>query len=115
LVGGNWEEALSDAEESLQIDAGGDASTINKCIALKKLGREEEADTILRDKLPTIKGKYYRACAFAVLGDRANMLVELEAAIEDNSVRRVWAKSDPDFADYREDPDFRKLVYGESD
>jgi hypothetical protein len=39
------------------------------------------------------------------------MLKELKAAISEDSRNRVDAKFDPDFADYREDPNFQKLVY----
>lgn len=115
LIAGKWEEALSDAEKTLQIDPGNYASVINKCVALKKLGREEEAEEILQAVLPEIKYKYHRASAFATLGDKKNMLKELKAAIKENSGNRVDSKFDPDFADYREDPDFKKLVYEEQE
>ena len=113
LLAGNWKEALSDAEKALQMMPNDYASLINKCIALKKLDQEKEAEKILQDVLPEIENKYLRACAFAVLDDREEMLKELKAAIEEDSGMGVEAKFDPDFADYREDPDFRKLVYGE--
>ena len=113
LLAGNWKEALSDAEEALQIQPKDYVILINKCIALKKLDRGEEVETILQDILPEIENKYLCACAFAVLGDKEMMLKELEAAIEEDSRMRVRAKFDPEFTDYREDPDFRKLVYGE--
>lgn len=112
LIAGNWEEALSDAEKALQINPESRAALINRCMALKELGREEEASKILQDALPEMPDKYHRACAFALLGDKENMLKELEAAIEGDSANRVRAKFDPDFAGYREDPDFQKLVYG---
>lgn len=111
LIDGNWEEALSDAEKALQIDPKDYTAIINRCIALKKLGREEEAEKILKDVLPEIEDKYMRACAFATLGDKKNMLKELKAAIKEDSGYKVDAKFDPDFIDYREDPDFKKLVY----
>jgi hypothetical protein len=75
------------------------------------LERAEEANLILQDVLTRTEGRYNRACAFAVLGDKENMLKELAAAIKEDSAHRVDAKFDPEFADYREDPDFRKLVY----
>jgi tetratricopeptide (TPR) repeat protein len=112
LITGKWREALSDAERALQIDPESDAGIINKCIALKKLDRKEEAEKIIQDILPKLKNKYSRSSAFTVLGDKKNMLKELKMAIDENSVNRVNAKFDPDFADYRKDPDFRRLVYG---
>ena len=110
LVAGKWEKALPDSEKALQIEFSA-ADTINKCIALKKLDREKEATEILQDTLPKIQSTYNRACCYAALGDRKNMLKELAAAIKEDRRFRVEAMTDPDFADYREDSDFRKLVY----
>ncbi len=114
LLAGSWEEALSDAEKSLKIIPEGAASRINKSIALKRLGRAKEANQILQDFLSktdkTEPDKYNRACAFAALGDKENMLKELKIAIKKDSAFRVDAKFDPDFADYRQDPDFQKLL-----
>lgn len=112
LIAGKWEEALSDAERALRIGTESKAVILNKCIALKKLDRKEEAEKIIQGILPKLKDKYSRACAFAVLGDKKNILKELKMAIDKDSGNRVNAKFDPDFADYREDPDFRRLVYG---
>jgi len=111
LLTGDWKGALSDAENSLLIDLEGYEAMINKCIALKNLGREEEANQILKDVLTKTEDKHLRACAFAVLGDKENMLKELATAIEEDSRNKVTAKFDPDFTDYRDDLDFRKLVY----
>lgn len=112
LITGKWGEALSDAKRALQIGTESKAVIINKCIALKKLDRKEEATKIIQDILPKLKNKYLRSSAFTVLGDKKNMLMELKMAIDEDSGNGVMAKFDPDFADYREDPDFRKLVYG---
>ncbi len=110
LMTGKWREALSDTERALQIGSKNEAVIINKCIALKKLDRKEEAAKIIQGILPKLKNKYVRASAFAVFGDKKNMLKELKMAIDEDSANRVHAKSDPDFADYREDPDFRRLI-----
>jgi len=112
LITGKWGEALLDVERALQIEPKNEAGIINKCIALKKLGRKEEAVKIIQGILPKLKNKYSRSCAFTVLGDKKNMLKELKMAIDKDSRNRVNAKFDPDFADYKEDPDFRRLVYG---
>jgi len=112
LIAGKWGEALSDIERALQINPERHAVIINKCIALKKLDRKEEAAKIIQGILPKLKNKYFRASAFAVFDDKKNMLKELKMAIDKDSRNKVNAKSDPDFADYREDSDFQKLVYG---
>lgn len=112
LIAGKWGEALSDEEKALRIDPESNVGIINKCIALKKLDRKEEAAKIIHDILPKLKDKYFRASAFTVLGDKKNMLKELKMAIDEDSGNRVKAKFDPDFVDYREDSDFRRLIYG---
>jgi len=110
LIAGNWKQAFSDAEKASKIMQN-DYAALVKCIILKKLGRDEEARKILQDILPKIGYRYGRAVAFAALGDKENMLFELKAAIKKNSGKRVDAKFDPAFVDYREDPDFRRLLY----
>jgi tetratricopeptide (TPR) repeat protein len=111
LLQGNWEAALSDTEAVLRIDPKKYYALSNRCIALKKMGREEEATKILRDALPEVDDIYLRACYLATLSDRQDMLKTLTKAIQDDSYNRIRARIDPDFAEYQEDPDFRKLVY----
>lgn len=110
LIAGSWEKALLDAEKALQIEPEEPAAAINKCNAMKKLGKGSEADKILKDILSEVTYAFHRACAFALLGDKKNMLKELKKAITKVSGLRVYARFDPDFAEYQEDSDFRKLV-----
>ena len=114
LFTGNWEEALSDAEKSLKIDPKNPSAVLNKSIASKRLGRVKEANQSLQDFLSKTEPEYHRACAFATLGDKKNMLKELKTAIEKDSASRVEAKFDPDFADYRQCPDFQNLLMKDS-
>lgn len=111
LIAGSWEKALADTENALRLSPESSAAVVNKCVALIKLGRKKETEGIIQDFLPKAEDKYGRAGAFAALGDKENMLIELKVAIKEYSGRRLYAKFDPEFADYREDPDFRKLVY----
>lgn len=112
LIGKKWRKALTDANKALQIDPEDIYGIGNKCLALKKLGRIEEARKLLLETLPKVKKRYHRAFIYAALDDKKNMLKELTVAIEQKGVNRVMAKFDPDFVDYQEDPDFRNLVYG---
>jgi len=112
LATGKWGKALSDVEKSLQISPKNEVAIINKCNALNKLDRKEEASKIIQDILPKLKNRYLRSCVFAVIGNKKNMFKELIMAIDEDSENRVRAKFDSDFVDYREDPDFQKLVYG---
>jgi hypothetical protein len=53
---------------------------------------------------------YEKACAFALLGDKDNMLIQLSVAIRDDQAYKVFAGRDPDFAQYQQDPEFKKIV-----
>lgn len=109
LLNSQWSEGLSAAEKAIKLSTEV-AAVLNKCIALKNLGRYDEAREIINSLLPKIKSKYAKACAFALLGDKANMLTELEQAIKENPSKKVDARKDPDFADYWQDDDFNKLL-----
>ena len=111
LITGDLKGALAAAEKALLIYPKDYGIVLNKCIALKRLGKEAEAKQIVTGILPEIQDSYIRACAYATLDDKQNMLNELEVAIKQDTKYRVYAKSDPDFTDYREDPEFRRLVY----
>lgn len=117
LMVSDWGGALSDTEEALKISAKGKriSNLLNKSLALKALGEEKEAKQIAQTVLDELGEKttnlYHRACALAMLGDKENMLKTLKAALKSDSLSRVYAKFDPDFAEYREDPDFQKLIY----
>ena len=117
LLDEKWEDALSDVEKVLGIppemlEASARPSAIgNKCIALKKLGKKEDAVRILQMELNKTRDKYLRACFYATLDDKQNMLKMLEKAIEEDPMKnRLRAKIDPDFVDFREDSDFKALV-----
>jgi len=110
LLADHWPQAIADADEALKINPETYTAVVNRCIAVKKMGRADEADAVLQETLPKIESNYLRAGAFAVLGDKASMLKELRAAIKEDRRFRVTAIVDPDFAAYREDPDFRELV-----
>lgn len=110
LVDGNWKDALSDAEKVLQKYPKNYVILVNKCLALQKLGREKGSKKILQNILPEVEEKYTRAMFFALLGDKKNMLKELEAAIKERRTCKVRAKFDIIWADYRQDPEFQKLV-----
>ncbi len=105
-----WNEVLSKTEEVLKISSKDYMAIINKCFALKKLDKKPEATNIIQNFLPGIKNAYLRACAFAILDDKEKMLKELKKAIKEDGSLRIDAKFDFVFVDYREDPDFQKLI-----
>ena len=120
---GDWEAALSDTELGLEL-LGNDTKTaarinspllLNHCSALMHLGKTEMAFQILREVLPLLKSAYYRAVAFAILGDREQMLKNLRSSIEEDRMNLMEARRDPNLSAYREDADFQRLLYSGSD
>jgi tetratricopeptide (TPR) repeat protein len=119
LLAHKWEEALAVCDKALAIRFEADSALGNKTIALKKLGRIEEArklaDQILKsiedkaDKMSSYQ-KYIRACIHAILGDKENMLKWLKVAIAEDPSSKIDARKDPDFEDWWNDPEFQKLV-----
>jgi tetratricopeptide (TPR) repeat protein len=104
------EEALSVLEEPAK-DPRDTYAQINKSIALKRLGRLEEAKKLVEETLPNIKDDYHRACAYAVINNKEKALEYLKKAIQTDKIRSVfYARRDPDFEDYRDDPDFKALL-----
>jgi tetratricopeptide (TPR) repeat protein len=54
---------------------------------------------------------YNAACGMALLGERERMLTLLRLALERGFVNTLsWVRSDPDFRDYQDDPEFRAIV-----
>jgi tetratricopeptide (TPR) repeat protein len=128
LITGKWKEALNDTEMVILSDGGYKKSVaannisivMNYCLALKGLNRTDEARDIAQYVLSHVKAddpfhRYLRASAYGVLGKETNMLEELKHAINENNSLRLDAQLDPDFADYRSDPKFQRLVHRTSD
>jgi tetratricopeptide (TPR) repeat protein len=97
----------------LELDPENYHSIGNKCMALKNLGRFDEAKEILTKTLAKTKDDYLKASYLAILEEKDKMLKQLATAIKKDRYSLAGAKVDPDFAAYRSDPEFRKLVYHE--
>jgi tetratricopeptide (TPR) repeat protein len=110
LLDENWQEALDTAEKGLTINPLEAIGILNRSIALKKMGRFEEAKVSLTKVLPNIAKSYLKAAVFAVLEDKENMLGQLALAVKEDVFNKFQARTDPDFEKYREDEDFLKLV-----
>lgn len=112
LLLGRNEKALETAEQVLHDYPDSAVSKINKAIALKRLGKfTEEAKTLLTEILSTKVTSYNRACIYAILGEKENMLKELEKSIaEDKAWTLGYAPRDPDFEDFHQDPDFQNFM-----
>jgi tetratricopeptide (TPR) repeat protein len=86
-----------------------------KAVALRRLGRIDEALDVLRDIL-NIDGKdakalYNSSCYYALLKDKSKALEYLKKAFDINQKRyKGLAEKDPDFEIYRKDKDFLELI-----
>lgn len=103
-------EALADTEEALKIELGYSYAKLNKAIALKRLGKAAEANLLVTESIPEIEDTYTLACAYAILGNKVEMVANLEKAIKGDRQNTFSAMTDPDFEDFRKDPDFLKLL-----
>ena len=109
------DEAEAEALIALSLEPDSVANNNNYGNVLLKRGRVEEAEAQYRKAIeldPQEPAPYYNlACTAARRGDRDAMLAHLNVAIVLGDVFREEAGEDEEFAGYREDPDFRKLVY----
>jgi tetratricopeptide (TPR) repeat protein len=123
LMIGKYKDALADSEKAIRVygdykkalDASEHSAVMNYCLTLKGLNRMDEAREIAQYFLQhvdrsTPRLSYLRASAHGVLGNKVEMLRELKRSIVKESSLIFEARSDPDFADYRSDRNFRKLV-----
>lgn len=115
---GDWKAALSDTERGLQL-VGNDTKTaarinpsllLNHCYALTHLGKTESALEMVREVLPLLEDAYFRAVAFAILGDKEQMLKSLKSSIKEDRINVLEARYDPNLAAYHEDADFQELL-----
>jgi tetratricopeptide (TPR) repeat protein len=82
-------------------------------VVLLKLKKGIDAIEVL-DKSLTIKPNYAsafynKACSYSLLKQKAPMLENLQKAIEIDPEFKVKALADPDFANYADDPEYKKL------
>ncbi len=108
------EEAIAYHDSALALNPKHYFGYLDKAIALYKLERYADMITTLdqADKLVPnqVWVKYNRACCYAKLKQRDGLLTALADAIATDSLAKLNAREDPDFAAFHQDPDFRKLV-----
>ena len=106
----NWQESLNYTEIALELNPDNVVAIIAKSIAMMATGRKNEAFQLLDKNSKLFKTAYEKACVEAVRKNKEKMLEFLEKAIEENPHTKVTVLYDPEFALYRRDSDFQKLV-----
>ena len=66
--------------------------------------------SILKNMLPQMADSYYKACVYAILHQKDNMLSLLKKILKQNSFYKYDIKEDPDFESFRHDPDLISLI-----
>jgi tetratricopeptide (TPR) repeat protein len=104
-------EILKNVDISLTRSAFEQNVFFNKCVALRRLGHFDEVSNDLNKIVnnPTLNNQR-KACYFALVGDKENMLKELKKAIKKEYEVKIHSKYDPIFEIFREDIDFKKII-----
>jgi len=112
------QENYSEASEAFEIAISLDPSRPDvwgmKAAALAKSGRFEEAFASINKGMELAPNDpvniYNRACIYALKGDKANALADLEESISMNPRFKFQAVKDEDFKSLYEDEDFMRLT-----
>lgn len=111
---GRHEDALKANEKAIEIKPDYALAWINKGLALHKLGHYDEAlksyDKAIEIDTGLAIAWFNRACIYALMKKKKEALSDLKRAIEFDASYKEKAKTDDDFKNLRDDPDFKKLV-----
>ena len=111
---GKHKEAIEKYKKAIELNPDLVEAYNNWGAALAELGEHKEAIEKYKKAIelkPDHASVYYNlACAFAKLEDKIQMLRYLQEAIKFDKKFKEQAKTDEDFKDFWDDPDFKKLV-----
>lgn len=114
---GEYEQAIEYYDMALETDPLLIDAWSNKGYALQSLGLYDEALENYYRALEIDSGFadawYNKACLHSILGEKAKMIYNLRKAIEFKTELVDYAKTDPDFDNFKNDADFLDLLKGE--
>jgi len=111
---GDFVRAIEYYDMALELDPQLKFAWSNKGYALQDLGEYDDALRCYYRALEIDSGFadawYNKACLHSVLGETSKMIYCLRKAIKFNEELRDYARTDPDFDNYRDLPEFIELV-----
>ena len=110
---GSWKQALEDSRRASGLDPSAVPPLLNKAYALKMEGKTDESLLIAKNLLARfeVSDSAYRPCAHALLGEKEKMIAALKKILKNSPYFRWNIISDVCFSEFREDDEFRKIVY----
>lgn len=114
---GRSDEAIADCDTAIKLKPDYPMGYYNKGVVLGELKRYEESIAAYNRAIKLDPNYTYaiynRASMQACMGRKDEMLADLTRAIELDVGEREYAKDDESFDPFRDEPEFRKLVYPE--
>ena len=111
---GRYKEAIQAYDEAIKLSPDNADAWNNKGVSFSDLDRDEEAIQAYKEAIklrPDYADAWYNmACSFSLQNNKDKMLDNLKKSIELTPELRDSAKIDEDFKNFRNDPDFKKLV-----
>lgn len=105
-----WVNSLNYTAIALDLNPKNVVGVIARSIALGATGKRNEARKLLDSNQKLFVDEYQKACVAAVKRNKTKMLEHLEKTFEKNPHCKVTVQFDPDFANYRGDKKFKKLI-----
>jgi len=87
-----------------------EAAKVTKYSILSRKGDITQYMDEIKTYIQSIKGDYNKACIYAVIKNKEQVISFLEKCIMEDSRYKFTAKYDPDFYNYKDDSDFKKLI-----
>lgn len=111
---GRCEEALAVCNEAIRLEPKNSMAYNNTGVYLSKLDRQEEAIAAYDKAIilePQYASPYYNlSCIYSLMGEREKMFSFLRDAIMLDPMSKEQAKTDADFKNYWNDPEFKSLI-----
>ena len=109
-----WDDALATLDLAIEVEPDNALAHNYRGETLLRLGRHEQAlgafDRAIELNADDADAYYNRACAYSRLGKKDDASGDLRRAIELDPKYPDMAKTDEDFENLHDDPEFRKLV-----